>query len=130
MALHPDEEATIRAFIVSHRRLRYLEQMTEPKRRARLLNRLNHCRDFDPRFATPTSGVSAADLIGLGAPQRCHLISSSAKLDGREMLLEEALWEAGSCGLGTIVCCLPGRLAFFRDETDTPTRELILARDA
>lgn len=130
MPLHPDEEATIRAFIVPHRRPRYLEQMADPERRRRFLNRLNHCRDLDPRFATPASDVSASDLAERGAPKRCRLISAAAELDGREMPLAEAIEEVQSHGWGTIICCLPGRLAWFRDESATPTREFLLTRNA
>ena len=128
MSLHPVEEATVRAFIVSERRPRYLQQMADPKRRARFLDRLNHCRDLDPRFATPAQNVTAAQLRSLGAPARCRLISDAGALDGREMSLHEALNETSFQGFGTIICCIPGRLAYYRGEDGEA--EYVLVRDA
>lgn len=128
MALHPAEEATIRAFILPERRPRYLEQMSIPKRRARFRNRLNHCNDLDPRFATAARNITAAELRGQGAPEHCHLISGSTELDGREMPLAEALQELDFLYFGTLVCCVPGRLAYYRGECGE--REFLLVRNA
>lgn len=129
MSLHPAEEATIRAFILPERRPRYLEQMGTPKRRARFLDRrMNHCHDLDPRFATPARNVTAAaELRGLGAPEHCRLISGSTELDGREMPLAEALEDTSFLYFGTLVCCIPGRLAYYRGECGE--QEFILVRD-
>jgi len=129
MALDPAEELTIRAFVVAERRPRYLEQLGAPERRAPFLDqRLNHCRDLDERFATPASNVTADDLLRLGAPETCRVISSARELDGREMPLSEALDEVRFHGWGTIICCIPGRLAYYRGETGE--REFILVRSA
>ena len=45
--MHPHEEATIRAFFSPLRRLRWLESLSSPKRRDKILEKLNHCQDFD-----------------------------------------------------------------------------------
>jgi hypothetical protein len=126
MALHPAEEATIQAFIAPERRARYLQKLADPRKRKRFLNRLNHYHDFDARFATQVHNMTVAELQSRGAPDRCYLISDSTELDGLELPLAEALQETGFHGWGTIICCIPGRLAYYRGEHGE--RENILVR--
>ena len=52
MATHAAEDATVRAFIVPGKRGRYASFLGNPKQRGAILDGLNHCRDFDARFAT------------------------------------------------------------------------------
>jgi hypothetical protein len=49
----------------------------------------------------------------MGAPDDCWVFGNH--IDGRQMKLEEAL-EVIGLGTGTIVSCLPGKLAFFESE--------------
>lgn len=126
--MSPHEEATIRAFIVPHRRSRWLQALSSPKRRPQFLDCLNHCSDFDPRYATPLP--SKTDVLALlldhGAPTECHLLSDVAELDGRELPLAEAIQQVAEAGWGTIISCLPGRLAYYRDEEGC--RQFLLVR--
>lgn len=64
------EEAIIRAFITLARRIRWLESLASAKRRARMLDCLNHCRDLDERYATllPSNTDVVALLRSRGAP--------------------------------------------------------------
>lgn len=125
--MHPHEEAFVRAFIAPARRSRWLEFLASQRRPA-FLDRLNHCRDFDPRYVAPlASGVSVASLLkARGAPDTCYVLSANCELDGREMPLVEALNAAEVGGWGTIVSCVPGRLAYFHDECGE--RRLVLER--
>lgn len=126
--MHPHEEATIRAFVVPARRTRWLESLTSEKRRRAFLDRLNHCRDIDERYATPLS--SNADVVAVlranGAPATCYVLSDTAALDARELPLAEAVAEAESSGWGTLISCLPGRLAYYYDECGE--RRMLLKR--
>src|SRR3954447_11827252 len=126
--MHPHEEATIRAFISPSRRTRWLESLTSAKRRAPFLDRLNHCRDIDERYATPVP--SDADVVAVltarGAPATCYVLSATTALDGRELPLAEAVSESAMGGWGTIISCLPGRLAYYYDECGE--RRLLLER--
>ena len=126
--MHPHEEATIRAFIVRSRRPRWLESLASAERRPKFLDGLNHCRDLDERYACPlaSSAEVLAMLTARGAPKTCYVLSDSAELDGKELPLAEALAEAEVHGWGTIVCCLPGRLAYYFDECGE--RRLLLER--
>ena len=126
--MHAHEEATIRAFIIPPRRPRWLESLAAEKRRASFLDRLNHCRDIDERYATPVP--SNADVFALlkarGAPVTCYVLSATAALDARELPLAEAVAELERGGWGTIISCLPGRLAYYYDECGE--RRLLLER--
>jgi hypothetical protein len=118
VAMHPDEEAAIRAFIAPARRARWLESVGDPARRGAFLDRLNHCADFDERYAVPLprGGDIPALLWARGAPASCRVISCTEAIDGREMPLAGAIEEAARGGWGTLISCIPGRLAFFYDE--------------
>ncbi len=128
--MHPHEEATIRAFISPPRRTRWLESLASAKRRRRILDRLNHCRDIDERYATPLA--SNADILALlkahGASTTCYVLSDAAALDGRVLSLVEAVDQAVWSGCGTIISCLPGRLAYYYDECGE--RRMLLERKA
>jgi hypothetical protein len=124
----PQEEATIRAFITPNRRPRWIQALNSPKRRRLFLDGLNHCPDLDPRFARllPPNADVVRLLRDHGAPSICYLISDVAELDGRELPLVEAVQEVAAAGWGTIIGCVPGRLAYYRDEEGS--RHFLLVR--
>jgi hypothetical protein len=128
--MHPHEEAMIRAFVAPPRRTRWLESLASPKRRSGFLDHLNHCRDIDDRYATPVP--SNADVVALlkahGAPATCYILSATDALDGRELPLAEAVAQAHSGGWGTLLSCIPGRLAYYYDECGE--RRMLLKRAA
>ena len=116
------ESALIEAFVVKPRRERLLTSLRDRRRRAKAVDRLNHFQDLDPRFLvhiaprdqTPT-GIAAL-LEERGAPATCHVVSSAADLDGEEMPLLAALEGVVGFGAGTLLSCVPGRLAYFEGE--------------
>src|SRR4051812_44876590 len=116
--MHPHEEALVRAFISPPRRTRWLEQLASKKRRGPFLDRLNHCRDIDERYATALP--SNADVVTLlrsrGAPPTCYVVSCVAAIDGCELPLAEAIEQAAMEGWGTLIGCIPGRLGYYYDE--------------
>lgn len=116
--MHAHEEAMVRAFISPPRRLRWLESIGSVDRRAGFLDRLNHCRDFDERYAKslPSNADVVAILKARGAPASCYVVSAAEALDGRELPLVQAVAEASRGGWGTIISCLPGQLAYYYDE--------------
>jgi|SRR5262245_36839829 len=127
--MHPQEEAVVRAFVTPARRTRWLESLASVKRRRRFLDRLNHCRDIDERYATPLP--SNADVVAVlkanGAPATCYVLSCTADIDARELPLAHAVAEATSGGWGTLISCLPGRLAYYYDECGE--RRMLLKRE-
>ncbi len=74
--MHPDEGATIRAFVAPAKRPRRLEALASQRRRSGFLDRLKHCRDFDERFvrALPSNADVVAELTARGAPENCYVL--------------------------------------------------------
>ena len=117
------EEGLIRSFFLKDRQERCALLLSDQRRRRRFTDELAHFKWLDERFAKsiPASTAhTAAELIALlrskGAGKTVWVISEDAAIDGREMPLEEAMkgtW--GGC-MGTILSCVPGKLAFFRGE--------------
>jgi hypothetical protein len=95
MATDPIEDATVRAFIVPAKRDRYATLLGNAKKRTAFLDGLNHCHDFDTRYATalPSTADVPALLRSHGAPAICRVISDFRKIDGQEMLIEDAVVE-------------------------------------
>jgi hypothetical protein len=122
------EESIVRTFIVPSRRSRWLASLRHPARRTGMLDRLNHCRDLDDRYARllPSSANVVALLRSRGAPERCYVLSNYKEIDGRTMPLDEAVWAAETGGYGTIVCCVAGKLAYYYDECGE--RRMLLER--
>jgi hypothetical protein len=116
------EEEVVKAFILPSRRNRYLEFLTTPKKRAKFIAQLSHFKHLNPKFALSISGreTNSASLLKLlaakGAGSKCWVISENSQLDAREMNLEAALKETIGYGMGTIISCIPGKLAYFEDE--------------
>ncbi len=122
--LAPQEEATIRAFIVRERRERFLELLPNPKKRKKITDSLAHANPawFDARFVkTIPPSESGADGIAKllhahGAGKTCWAISEDSRFDGREVELHSVLSEIVGYGMGTILSCVPGKLAFVESE--------------
>lgn len=130
MTLHPDEEATIRSFVVPAKRDRYIALLGSRTRRRQALDDLNHFTDWDRRYCR--SLPSSADIFDLlnkaGAPVTCRFISDNPELDGRELTLRAAVDAAEKCAFASILCCIPGTLAFYFDEVAAPRNRLLLER--
>lgn len=118
--MNEHEEKTIDAFILKERRDRYkfLLGSDDHKRRSQCTNRLNHWRDFDPKYATwlPSNANVVALLRREGSPESVYVISNTDSIDKKVMPLVDAVSEAESNGWGTIISCIPGRLAYYYDE--------------
>jgi hypothetical protein len=122
--LSPQEDATIQAFIVRERRDRFLELLANPKKRRKIMDSLAHPHPawFDSRYVVsiPPSQGSALGisklLHSMGAPRTCWAISEDAALDRTEVDLDATLAEIVGGGMGTILCCVPGKLAYVESE--------------
>ncbi len=65
-------------------------------------------------------------LLQAGAPETCYVFSEWNELDTKEMKLDEALTACIGYGMGTVLSCIPGRLAFY--EAEGPGQRFILQR--
>jgi hypothetical protein len=123
--MNSHEEAVVKAFVEPTRRERFLAFLADPKKRRKFTNELAHRRD---RFLKPNALRSIppsqhhpsaffALLKQLGAGDKCWVISQG-DLDGQEVDLLAALQEVVGYGMGTIISCVPGRLAYFESEDE------------
>jgi|SRR5579859_5165453 len=119
-----DEEMFVRAFMVPQRRKRYLEFLQNQSGREKIKKRLAHSLtlDLDERYAHRIQGSqhSPEAILALlrqkGAPHMCRAISENEEIDGREIELGSALKIVVGCQMGTVLSCLPGRLAYYEAE--------------
>jgi hypothetical protein len=124
--LAQQEEATIRAFIVRERRDRFLAHLSNPRHRRKVTESLAHPNLdwFDSRYMRSIPPAQSGKegiariLRSKGAGRTCWAISEDRKLDAKEFELESVLAEIVGCGMGTILSCVPGKLAFVESEND------------
>jgi len=123
MELDEQEAAFVKAFIVQDKQERYLRLLASPKRRRDILDRFNHNLDFKPEYAEliPQELRTADKVAGLlrarGAGKTCHVIADSLDADGQDMSQTEAVDKVIAHDFGSVLCCLPRRLAFYKAET-------------
>jgi len=112
------EELFIEGFVLKEKRERYREKLASRVKRSEFLDRLNHSPDFDAHYLEwIPSNVSVVDLLKRqGAPVMCAVISADSSIDGQQMLLEDAINATELSGSGTIISCLPGKLALYIGE--------------
>jgi len=118
------EQSLISAFVKRSKRDRYREMLSNPRLRHKFISLLPHFSDFDPKYRVPIpSNKLFVDNI-LRELQRRHspntvlVISEDRALDQKELPLVDALNEIVGRGMGTVLSCIPGRLAFVETETE------------
>jgi hypothetical protein len=122
MAQNMHEYEFARNFIVPEKRARYLSLLESKNGRKKILEGFNHCRDLDPRFAKriPSNQDSESSIEVLlrqkGAPDTCYVMSDNPDIDGSEMSLTDALSKTVAMDAGTLISCIPGKLAYFEME--------------
>ena len=127
------EAAVIRAFVQREKQERFLGFLANAKNRRKFTDSLPHFRWFDPRFATPVvwkvdpklklwdrhvQGIEniCRLLTSKGAGLTCWAISEDAAIDGRELDLSAAIEHVSGRQIGTILSCVPGKLAYFEGD--------------
>src|SRR5262245_33956694 len=125
--LSSDHESGIPKFIDPRRRERVIELLSRPKGRQAFVAGLHHFAAWDvsATMAVPPSEASSQAIAKLlrarGAGEHCYLISAERRFDKMELSLPDALREVVGSNSGTIVSCVPGRLAYYEGE-DRNTR--------
>lgn len=116
------ETLLFQSFVVPSKKQRYAELLRTDRGRDKIRLSLDHFGDLDPRFCRRLGPVddSFEQVLALlrerGAPPKCRIISADDSIDGREMLLTEALSAIYGRGVGTFISCIPGVLAYFEGE--------------
>ena len=118
------EQALVAAFVKRNKRDRYREILSNPRFRHRFTKQLAHFTDFDPKYRLPIPSDKlfvnniAAELRKRHSPNIVFAISEDPALDEKEFLLVEALDRVVGRGMGTILSCIPGGLAFVETEDE------------
>jgi hypothetical protein len=119
-----NEHALIAAFVKRSKRDRYREIVSDPRKRHKFTSQLAHFTDFDPKYRLPIPSDKlfveniARELQKRHSPNIVFAISENPALDQKELLLVEALNLIVGRGMGTVLSCLPGRLAFVETEEE------------
>jgi hypothetical protein len=128
------EVQLVNTFVVAAKRERYANFVSSPKLRPKFLRELYHFHDFDADCVVELKGASDSaagvitELRRLGAVDDCYVISNNDDLDGATKPLSEIIERVFAFVVGTVVCCVPGRLAYF--EGEPPKNRFILHRRA
>ncbi|WP_338503964.1 hypothetical protein V6R86_09200 [Sphingomonas kaistensis] len=117
-----DHERGLLAFVAEPNRSR-MERLLQlgPKRRGDARSLLRSI-ELNPRFSEHLKGSEAfplpaeVNLRRRGAPSTCYVFASDSGLDGREMLLGEALEAVVGMGEAALISCIPGHLAFYEGD--------------
>jgi len=121
--MRPEEEAFVRRFVVRGTRERWLTQLASPKARSKITSRLYHhaTDDFDSKYVRELPHLDAPGLVALlrdrGAGADCFVISN-ADDDGTQQPLSDAIERHLGWGYGSVLICVPDRLAFVETEVD------------
>ena len=119
-----NEQALIAAFVKRNKRERYREILTNPRLRHKFTSQLAHFADFDPKYRLPFASNKlfvdniVFELQKRHSPSVVFAISEDPTLDQKEVILVEALKQIVGRGMGTVLSCLPGRLAFVETEDE------------
>src|ERR1700730_9360143 len=119
-----NEHSVIAAFVKRSKRDRYREILSNPRLRHKFTNQLAHFTDFDPKYrlSIPSSKLFvdniALELQKRHSPNIVFAISEDPALDQKELPLVEALKQIVGRGMGPLLSCRPGRLAFVETEDE------------
>jgi hypothetical protein len=118
------ENSFVAAFVKRSKRDRYREVLSSARLRHKFTGQLAHFNDFDPqyRLAIPSDKLFihniTKELERRHCPKIVFAISEDPSLDQKELLLVEALERIVGRGMGTILSCIPRRLAFVETEDE------------
>lgn len=119
-----NEQALIAAFVKRSKRDRYREILSNPRLRHKFTHSLPHFADFDSKYRLPIPsnrlfvGNITAELRKRHSPNIVFAISEDPTIDQKELPLVDALNKIVGRGMGTVLSCLPGRLAFVETEDE------------
>ena len=119
-----NEHALIAAFVKRSKRDRYRQILSNPRQRRKFTDQLAHFTDFDPKYRLPIPSDKlfvdniVIELQKRYSPTIVFAISENPALDQKELPLVEALKQVVGRGMGTVLSCIPGRLAFVETEDE------------
>jgi hypothetical protein len=122
MANHREEVVFAKAFLEEKLRRRVVALLESEQGRKKFLAKLSHNMRFRAEFCQhiPPDRQSVEETLQLlearGAGQNCYVISELSSIDGKTMNLSDALTEVLGSGMGTVLSCVSGKLAYYEGE--------------
>lgn len=119
------EKASVNSFVTRDKRSRMLALLKDEKRRQKFVSLLPHFQHFDSRCIVDLPGAiqRPSELLRLlernHAPPNCFVISEDPALDQREMPLRSAIEAVQGFGIGTLLSCIAGELAYYEGVIET-----------
>ena len=118
------EEKFIDHFVRNEKRKRLKSFFDKDKNRWKGLLEIEHYNEkvLDKRFTKvyENKPFGNKELISIlkskGASNKCYVISNCSDLDEQEMDLTDAINEVIGVGMGTLISCIPGQLAYYEGE--------------
>ncbi|MEP3278192.1 MAG: hypothetical protein ABJN26_15350 [Stappiaceae bacterium] len=116
------EAKFVDAFVTKSKRSRYKTLLKNPKKREKILGRLNHNPDLDFSHCNPRTGMRAYSselmekLSAYHLEPQCWLLSFDSELDRKLLPLNEAVEAICSAFWGTVIICPPMPIAVYSPE--------------
>jgi hypothetical protein len=112
-----NDETIISLAIDKSQRSRYRELLANPKKRRRLLDKLNHNPPLDSRHIEWFSSFDKAlASIQVENQNEAYILSSAAEIDGKSMSFGEAVKAVYLYGWGTIICVSPLLAVYYGEQ--------------
>jgi hypothetical protein len=118
------EEIIVKSFFNKRLQDRVIFELTSAKKRKDAIGRLSHnymdLLNNKYMIEIPKPNSDYVEIIELlkryGAKEVCYVISYDENLDGKALLLLEAMKNSVGNGMPSIISCIPGELAYFEAE--------------
>ena len=117
------EAAMFRAFLETGQARRFIALQKVKRGRDKILRYLPHNMYFIGECCVylvsnqQSASEIAKNLRGRGAGESCYVMSDDPDMDGRVVPLKQALGSIVGFGYGTLLSCIPGRLAYYEGES-------------
>jgi hypothetical protein len=117
-----EHEGALARFIVPTKRERVAALLTTARGRRKLIADLPHFDSWHDGSLVPipaeqqTPEAILGELQRRGAPAFAYVTSARRALDGRTQPLVDAVRAVVGSSSGTVISCIPGRLAYFEGE--------------
>ncbi len=123
------EAKFVDAFVLKQKRSRYKTFLSNPRKRNKILDRLNHNADlnFDKAIEIkPLIKTLTKVLEGYKIENYCWMISDHSEFDGQLLPTSQAIELTVDATWATIMICPPKPIAVFREESSLENLFLFL----
>lgn len=126
----------VRSFVLPSRQDRWIEKLSNPRKRAKIVHRLAGLQDFEPDVvqAIPATVRCSTDVIdyvaarlGVSDDATVYVISELPAIDGSMMAIAEVIRSAFGLGLGTACIVVGLRIGYSEVESG---RRFVLRRQS